>query len=238
VNLTIARITARALFGRRRFLLLLPLPILLVGLAILADSFGANVGDWGEPVIVGLGLAVVVPVIALVVGTGVLGSEIDDGTLAHILAKPISRSQIILSKLVVGIGITFVTTGVPLFLTGLVGGSTELAVSLLVAALVGSIAYTALFAALSLLTRRPVLLGLIYILIWEDTLGNVLPKTAVLSIQQYEKAVADRLTDVVTFLHTDVSFPVATGMAFVFAVGATLLAIDRLRSFSVVGETS
>jgi ABC-2 type transport system permease protein len=238
VNLTIARITARALFGRRRFLLLLPLPVLLVGLAILSDSFGAKVADWGQPVIVGLGLAVVVPVIALVVGTGVLGSEIDDGTLAHILAKPISRSQIILSKLVVGIGITFVTTGVPLFLTGLVGGSTELAVSLLVAALVGSIAYTALFAALSLLTRRPVLLGLIYILIWEDTLGNVLPKTAVLSIQQYEKAVADRITDAVTFLHTDVSFPVATGMVFVFAVGATLLAIDRLRSFSVVGETS
>ncbi len=51
----------------------------------------------------GLGLAVVLPVIALIVGTGVLGSEIDDGTLAHILAKPLPRREIVISKLVVAV---------------------------------------------------------------------------------------------------------------------------------------
>jgi ABC-2 type transport system permease protein len=35
-----------------------------------------------------------------------------------------------------------------------------------------------------------------------------------------------------------VSLPVSVAMTFIFAVGATLLAIDRLRSFSVVGETT
>ena len=238
MNLTIARITARALFGRRRFLMLLPLPALVIGLALLSNGLGASLEDWGEPVIVGLGLGLVVPVVALVVGTGVLGSEIDDGTLAHILAKPLSRSQIILSKLAVAIGVTFVTTAVPLFVAGLIGGSVSLAVGLVLGALVGSIAYAALFVALSLLTRRPVLLGLIYVLIWEGLLGNLLSGTKVLSIQQYTIAVADRVAHSDTVLNTTVSFPVATGMAFVFAVGATLLAIDRLRSFSVVGETS
>ena len=33
INLTIVRTTVRALFGRSRFLLLLPLPVLVVGLA-------------------------------------------------------------------------------------------------------------------------------------------------------------------------------------------------------------
>lgn len=237
MNATIARITIRALFGRRRFLLLLPLPLLVVGLAALSSALGATLSDWGPPVIVGLGLAVVLPVIALVVGTGVLGSEIDDGTLAHILAKPLPRSQIILSKLVVAIAVTFVTTAVPLFAIGLIGGSVSLAIGLAVGALVGSIAYSALFMALSLLTRRPVLLGLIYVLIWEGLLGNVLAGTRALSIQQYVIAIADRVANAEA-LNTTVSFPVAAGMAFVFAVGATLLAIDRLRSFSVVGETS
>ena len=75
MNLTIARITARGLFGRRRFLLLLPLPLLLVGLAVLPDSFGAAPRELGPvTVLVGLGFAVVLPVIALIVGTGVLGS--------------------------------------------------------------------------------------------------------------------------------------------------------------------
>ena len=99
MNMTIARITARALLGRRRFLLLLPLPVLLIGLPVLADGAGRRSPSTGaQPVIVGLGLAVVLPIVALVVGTGVLGSEIDDGTLAHILAKPLARSEIILAK--------------------------------------------------------------------------------------------------------------------------------------------
>ena len=44
-NPTIARITLRALIGRRRFLLLLPLPLLVVGLAVLADSLGEGPDD-------------------------------------------------------------------------------------------------------------------------------------------------------------------------------------------------
>jgi ABC-2 type transport system permease protein len=236
-NPTIARITARALIGRRRFLLLLPLPLLLIGLAYLPYSLGAEPQDWVEPVIVGLGLAVVLPVIALIVGTGVLGSEIDDGTLAHILAKPLPRREIVISKLVVAYVITTVTTGVPLAVAGLIAGSGELAWGLAVAAAVGSVAYCSLFAALSLLIRRPVLIGLAYILIWEGLLTNLLTGTRVLSIQQYVLTVADRIA-VTDLLASNISLSVSLAMAFVFTVGAALLTIDRLRSFSVVGETT
>jgi len=236
-NMTIARITARALFGRRRFLLLLPLPALLVGLAVLADSLGARPADWADSVIVGLGLGVVLPVVALVVGTGVLGSEIDDGTLAHILAKPLPRREIVFSKLVVAVLVTAVTVGVPLYAVGLLAGSSRLGVGLVVGATLGTVAYSALFVALSLLTRRPVLLGLIYVLVWEGLLTNLLTGTRVLSIQQYVLAVADRVAQS-DLLTGNVSLAVSLAMAFIFASGATLLAIDRLRSFSVVGETS
>ena len=82
--------------------------------------------DWGEPVIVGLGLGVVLPVIALVVGTGVLGSEIDDGTIAHILAKPLPRSEIVLSKLAVAAGISDRGRRVPMFVVGLIAESAAL----------------------------------------------------------------------------------------------------------------
>jgi ABC-2 type transport system permease protein len=238
MNATIARITARALFGRRRFLLLLPLPILLVGLAILARSLGAPLDRWGPPVIVALGIAVMLPVTALIIGAGVLGAEIDDGTIAHILAKPISRAEIVLSKLVVAIGITAITTGVPFFLTGLIAGSTSLALGLAVGALLGSVVYCALFVLLSLLTRQPVLVGLGYILIWEGLLGRVLSGTAALSVQQYVLRVAFRISGIPDVLTSGVSLPLALAMTFIITAGATLLAIDRLRSFSIVGETN
>ena len=88
--------------------------------------------------IIGLGIAVVLPVMALVIGAGVLGSEIDDGTVAHILAKPLPRSEIVFSKLAVAFVVTSVTVGVPLYVVGLIAGSSKLATGLVVGTLLGS----------------------------------------------------------------------------------------------------
>ncbi|GHJ51661.1 hypothetical protein Nm8I071_09680 [Nonomuraea sp. TT08I-71] len=234
---TVSWITARGLFGRRRFLLLLPLPGLLLALAILSRSLGVDPGEWGPAVLVGLGLAVVLPVVALIVGTGVLGAEIDDGTVVHILTKPLPRWQIVLPKLAVAAGVTAVTVAVPLYVAGVLAHSVRLGLALAAAASIGALAYCAFFVALSLLTRRPVLLGLVYVLIWEGLLGNFVSGTKVLSIQQYVIALADRIAPT-EMLATDVSVPVAVVMSALIAVGFTVLAIDRLRSFSVAGETS
>ncbi|MBQ1071943.1 ABC transporter permease [Micromonospora sp. C31] len=234
---TVSWITVRGLFGRRRFLLLLPLPVVLVLLAVLSRSLGVDPGEWGPPVLVGLGLAVVLPVVALIVGTGVLGAEIDDGTVVHILTKPLPRWQIVLPKLAVAAGVTAVTVAVPLYVAGVLADSVRLGLSLAAASAVGALAYSALFVALSLLTRRPVLLGLVYVLIWEGLLGNFVSGTKVLSIQQYVISLADRMAPT-GLLEAGVSVPMAAVMAALISVGFTVLAIDRLRSFSVAGETS
>ncbi|MGW5669609.1 ABC transporter permease [Micromonospora sp. NPDC003776] len=234
---TVTWITARGLFGRRRFLLLLPLPALLLALAILSRSLGVDPGQWGPPVLVGLGLAVVLPVVALIVGTGVLGAEIDDGTVVHILTKPLPRWQIVLPKLVVAAGVSAVTVAVPLYVAGVLAHSVRLGLALAAASALGALAYSALFLALSLLTRRPVLLGLVYVLIWEGLLGRFVDGTKVLSIQQWVIALADKMAPT-ALLGTTVSVPVAAVLTGLVVVGFTVLAIDRLRSFSVAGETS
>lgn len=237
MNGTVGAITARALLGRRRFAVLLPLPVLLVGLTALAHSLESNPVDWGEPMVAGLGFGAVVPLIALVVGTGVLGTEIDDGTIVHILATPLRRRDIVLTKLAVAVAITTVVTAVPMFLTGLIIESTRFGLGLAVACLAGALAYSAVFVALSLLTRRPVLLGLLYVLIWEGLLGNLLSGSRLLSIQQYMITIADEATGS-DLLDGRVSLPAAVVMSAVFLVGGTVLAVDRLRSFTLTGETS
>ena len=123
MNGTIAWITARGLFGRRRFLLLLPLPVLLIGLAVIGRASGVDPDNWGDAVILGMGFAVVLPVVALIVGTGVLGSEIDDGTVVHILAKPLARHEIIFAKLLVALGVTTTTVAIPMYVAGVLAAS-------------------------------------------------------------------------------------------------------------------
>ena len=234
---TVAYITARGLFGRRRALLLLPLPLLLIGLALICRAYDLNPAEWGEPVLFGLGLAVVLPVTALIVGTGVLGSEVDDGTVVHILTKPLPRRDIILAKLAVAIGVTAVTAAVPLFVAGYLASSARLGFGLALGAAVGACAYSAFFLLLSLLTRRPVLLGLVYILIWEGLLAQFVSGSRVLSIEQYVITITDRFAPT-DLLDGTVSLPLAIIMSVVITVGCTVVAVDRLRSFSMAGETS
>ncbi len=236
MNTTIAWITARGLFGRRRFLLLLPLPLILIGMAWLGSALGEP-EDFASPVLVGIGVAVVLPVIALIVGTGVLGSEIDDGTIVHILTKPIPRWKIVLSKLAVAFGVSGAVTAGAMFAAATIVDGVRLGLAFAAAGAVGALAYSALFLMLSLLTRRPVLVGLLYVMIWEGLLGNFVSGTKVLSIQQYVVSLADRWagTDLVT---GTVSIGVAVAMSAVFTVVGTWLAVNRLRLFSVAGETS
>jgi ABC-2 type transport system permease protein len=236
MNATIASITTRGLLGRRRFLLLIPPPLVLLGCAFLGKADGDPVSEWGPPIIQGLGLAAVLPVIALIVGTGVLDSEIDDGTLLHVLAKPLPRYEILLTKLAVAAGVTAAVVAPPLFVAGLLAESAAVGLALAVAAAVGGIAYCAVFVAMSLLTRRPVLVGLVYVVLWEGALTNIVRGTRSLSIQQYVVSIAHRLapTDA---LVPDVSITVALVMTSVFTVGFTWLAVRRLQVFSVVGET-
>jgi len=237
VNGTVAAISARALLGRRRFLLLLPLPVLLVGLAALAHAAQPDPTDWGGPVLAGLGFGVVLPMIALLVGTAVLGAEIDDGTIVHLLATPVARRDIVLAKLLVAAGITAAVSAVPMYLTGLIVAGGRLGLGLALASVLGSAAYSAVFLTLSVLTRRPVLIGLLYVLIWEGLLGNLLAGSRLLSIQQYTLTIAAKAGDT-TLLPDKVSLPVALVMTAVFLIGGTVLAIERLRSFRLTGETA
>jgi ABC-2 type transport system permease protein len=126
---------------------------------------------------------------------------------------------------------------VPLLVAGWLADSPRLGLGLAAGAVLGAFAYSAFFLLLSLLTRRPVLLGLVYVLVWEGLLGRFVSGTRVLSIEQYVITVADRIAPT-DLLAGQVSLAVAVTMSVIVTVGCTVAAVDRLRSFSMAGETS
>ena len=99
MNATIIRLGLRSVFGRRRGVLLFILPLVLIGLAVLVRVLVGADHDSAEDTLDSLGLAVIVPLIALLATTGLLAPEIDDGSISYLLAKPISRHSIVVSKL-------------------------------------------------------------------------------------------------------------------------------------------
>jgi len=61
---------------------------------------------------------------------------------------------------------------------------------MVVAVVVGSAATAALFLAVSLFTRRALVIGIGYMLVWEGALSFMLPGIANLSIRQYSLGAA------------------------------------------------
>src|ERR1700727_2039558 len=155
-NPTIAWITMRSTLGRKRaFLFAIPALILILFTVALKVSRPPS-RPWPSHVLGVFGFSVVLPLTALIIGTSVLGAEIDDGSIVHLLATPVRRSSVIVTKFAVGAVLTMAFVAVPELIAGVIASGTfgKLAIGLFVGALAGSVIYNALFVMLSVLTTR------------------------------------------------------------------------------------
>ena len=180
-------VTLRGLLGRRRMLLMLLLVALPVLVAVLIRIAGG--GRDTAAILDALVVRTVLPLVALIVGTAAIGSEIEDGTAVFLLVKPIARWRIALAKIVTAAGLTAVLVVPPIVVTGILvsgtgGESLGTTFGFALAALIGGTAYSCLFTALGTLTSRALIIGLAYVLLWEGVLAGLLEGTKFLSIRQ------------------------------------------------------
>jgi ABC-2 type transport system permease protein len=233
---TVASITLRATMGRRRALVFAIPPLILVLVTVLLKIGNAERADWPGLILGNFGLAVVLPLTALIIGTSVLGAEIDDGSVVHLLATPVPRSTVILTKFAVGAGLTIVFAAVPEFLAGLIAtGPSKLAAGLFLGAVVGSVIYNAVFVMISVLTTRAIAVGLLYLLVWESLLSNVVSGVRVLSVSQYSLGIANSVARDGN-LNAHLGVATAAVMGALVTVAALALAIRRLSAFSLKGD--
>ncbi|WP_030271081.1 ABC transporter permease [Streptomyces sp. NRRL B-24484] len=237
MNVTVARLTVRGLLGRRRGILLLVVPALLLLVAVIARLTADAPEDLAATVLGRLGMGTLLPILALVVGTGVIATEIEDGSIVYLLAKPLPRHWIVTTKLAVAVATTWVLAAVPTLIAGLLlcGTRDGLAVAYTAGTLVAGAVYSALFLLLGVATRHAVVAGLGYALVWESVVGNFVPGARTLSVQQWGLSVAKSIA-VQGSVTADVALGVAVPLLVVVAVASTLLAAVRLGGLTLAGE--
>jgi ABC-2 type transport system permease protein len=192
----IVAVTLRGLLGRRRtvlMLLLVALPVLIALLVRLADS-RMDVDRILDAMLV----RTVLPLVALVMGTAALGSELEDGTALYLIIKPVPRWRIVGAKMLVAAGLTVALIVPSAVLTGLLIGGTgpalQTTLAFAVAAAIGGSAYACAFVGLSAFTSRALVIGLAYTMIWEGVLSGLLEGTRFLSIRQATLGIASGLS--------------------------------------------
>jgi ABC-2 type transport system permease protein len=230
----IVEVTVRGLFGRRRIFLLVLLAALPVLIALLIRVAGGRPD--ADRVLDTLVVRFVMPLVALIVGTTVIGSEIDDGTAVYLMVKPIARWRIVLSKALVAAGLTAVLIIPPVIVTAILLSRTDLATTVeafTIACFFGGTAYAIAFLALSTFTSRAFLIGLAYVLIWEGVLASLLEGTKFLSIRQATLGIAAALG--VNTPGEPLPQTVSAAVLAVVIAGGFMLASWRLARFEVRG---
>lgn len=235
MNAVVAGLTARTLLGRRRALLFLLLPLLLLALTGLVGWQGSQ--QAAVELMTGFAAGTVIPLLGVIIGTGVIGPEIDDGAIVYLLAKPIRRESIVVSKLVVAVGALTAFGAAPVLLAGLLlpGVDARLAFGFAFGALAAGVAYCAVFLMLAVMTRHAVSIGLLYALVWESLVGSFVPGAQALSVQQWGSALSKAVGQGSGW--SPAVSPEAGAIALVVvAVGGATLAGWRLRTLRLTGD--
>jgi ABC-2 type transport system permease protein len=97
----------------------------------------------------------------------------------------------------------------------------------------------ALFLALAIFTRVAVVVGLIYIVVWEGLVGRLVPGAQQLNIRQWSLAVAEKLLGSraeSVGVDSPVAFPAAAILLGVVIVGGVLLTGWRLQSARLTSD--
>ena len=241
MNAVIARITLRQLLSRRRTLLLVALSAVVVLVAILRrlSPSGAD-AKFTADLLSTLGIATLMPLVALIFGTGAIGAELEEGTAVYLLAKPIRRWVVVATKLVIAICCSIALTSLPILLAGILAGgdgSGRLAIGFAVASAIGSALYCAIFVALSLVTSRAFIWGLGYVLVWEGFLAGLFTGTRTLSVREHTLAFAQALANpAANVFKADLPLGTAVVVAAVVAVVAVTIALRRLARIEIAGE--
>jgi ABC-2 type transport system permease protein len=239
---TLAAVTLRGLLNRRRTLLLVLAGVLMVGVAALsrlAESTEADALQFTARLLADFGLGVLLPLVAVIVGTATIGSELEDGTIIYLLAKPIPRLLIVAVKAVIAWLLVTLLVSPAVLVSGVIGtgGDADLGVAYALAAAVGALEYTTVFLALSLLTSRALVIGLAYVVIWEGVVAGLFAGTRILSVRQHALAVADALAG-----EGAISAELSAGIGLAMAVGvaalAFALAVRRLQTVELRGDTA
>ena len=223
------RLTLRSLLDGRRTLALAVLSLVPLVPAIVFAAAGEIEPDvfWAR-LVQRLLIPTVAAFVAVVIGASALGDEREDGTILYLLSTPVSRLGLVVTKVLASWTAAALLLTPPAVAAGLIalgGDATAGAILWPVAGMLAAVlAYCAVTAWLSTVTRRPVVIGVLYILLWEGSIATFAASADRLSIAAYGRVLA---VEGVIDVNAPETSPVVAVIVLAVVVALTIRAAAR-----------
>ena len=176
--LVVGRISFRSAFQGLRTGALAALSAIsaVVVLALVLGGAGAAKSESAaQSLFLLLTLRVVIGLVVLIIAVAAFRSDIEQDTLTYLSSRSVTRAEIVFGKYLGAVGaslVFLVPAGIaPLVVAGLAGAPpppTSVTAAILAIVLLATLAYAAFFLFLGLVTRNALLLGLIFLFLWEE----------------------------------------------------------------------
>ena len=195
VSLPVYRLTLRSLFSGRRVLALALLALVPVVAATAFASAGEIEPDlfWAR-LLQRLAIPTITAFIAVVIGGSAIGDEREDGTILYLASTPLSRLTLVLSKVAAAWTATMALLAPAVVASGAIALGDEATAAQIAWPLLGvalaALCYCAVASWLAMVVRRPVVIGVLYILLWEGSIATFAASADRFSIAAYGRAIA------------------------------------------------
>lgn len=239
---TVAWLTWRQLFARRRGWLaaaIVVLPFIL--------TFFYRLGSEdreGDRLIFMLNmnrevvLGVLLPLTAVIFGATAFGGEVEDGTLIYLLVRPVDRWKAAISKYLVSVAVTIAVMIGAVLVAWFALRTEELPFAVprafIVASALGSLAYCALFGYIGLVTRKGLVIGLLYVILFENIAARGFEGAKSLSVREFAVSLAQWAGDgVVKWQQPGVSMTTVWVVGSIILGGALALTLRKLARYEM-----
>ena len=194
-------LTIRALLGQKRTLALVLLscaPVFMAAVFSVAADADADPHNFYSRLVQRLFIPLITALVALIVGVSAIGDEREDGTILYLVATPLPRLGIVVAKILAAWTVCVALLVPSVVVCGLLALTGDVTFAVLFWPALGvtlaALAYCAVGGWLSLQVRRPIVVGVIYILLWEGSIATYAASADRLSIAAYGRAmVAEQL---------------------------------------------
>jgi ABC-2 type transport system permease protein len=226
ISWPIYRLTLRSILDGRKVVALVILALVPVVAAVVFSLAGeVDPRIFWARLLQRLVIPTVTAFIAVVLGAAVIGDEREDGTILYLVATPLSRLRLVVTKILASWTAAMALLVPAVIVAGSISLGSRTTSGRILWPLLGvalsALCYCAVMAWLAMLTRRPVVIGALYILLWEGSIATFAASADRFSIAAYGRAIA--VEGVIDVNAPDASAGVAVvvlGVAIVVAVRA------------------
>lgn len=188
------RLFVRGQMTRFRLIAMVALGAIAVVLAFTSRSAFDSTGVFLESFIE-FTIGILIPLLALLMATPMLGNLIEDRLMAYLVIKPIPRWHIALAALLAATSVLTLVVLAAVVTSVIVAGEMSfIGVSVLASAL-ATLAYSAIFMLMGLVTKSGQWVGLVYLFLWETSIARLSEGTARLSIRSYVTSIIGWVTE-------------------------------------------